>query len=323
MTRYFKLLFFVLVFASFSLKAQQISKQTYIDNWKDVAMLQMQRHKIPASIILAQGILESGFGNSRLAKEGNNHFGIKCHDWKGEKIYHDDDEKGECFRKYADARQSFEDHSIFLTSRGRYASLFELTITDYKAWAKGLKDAGYATNPKYPQLLTDIIETHKLYIFDEMALGKGPSDAVIADKGSTKKSESRKQKKPVEKTIVLGDEFETFTINKRVKYIVVEKGNTFYSISNAFDLSELQLRLYNDMHSKSVLKAGERLFVSPKRNKSVDQDFHIVKSGETMRDIGQLYGVKTKSLYRKNRMVSGTDPEVNQKIYLRKKMPKS
>ncbi|MGY6561583.1 MAG: glucosaminidase domain-containing protein [Luteibaculaceae bacterium] len=304
--------------------AQQISKNEYVDQWHEVAIFQMQRHKIPASIILAQGILESGFGNSRLAVKANNHFGIKCHGWQGEKIYHDDDEAKECFRKYSDARQSFEDHSLFLTSRPRYAGLFQLDITDYKGWAKGLKDAGYATNPKYPQLLIDIIEKEKLYLYDQQALG-----GLVAERKADKKEEpapSRKGQKgfdPGERDITVGGKsYQVYTINKRVKYILVEPGDTFYSIARAFDLSELQLRMYNDMHSKSVLKAGDKLFISPKRNRSVEQEYHLTKQGETMRDIGQQYGVKVKSLYRRNRMAPGLDPETNQKIVLKGRVPK-
>jgi LysM repeat protein len=304
---------------------QQITKDDYINQWKDVAMLQMQRHKIPASITLAQGILESGFGNSRLATQANNHFGIKCHNWTGEKIYHDDDEKQECFRKYADARQSFEDHSLFLTTRPRYAFLFDLPSTDYKAWAKGLKDAGYATNPKYPQLLINLIETHKLYLYDQAALGNKVNAEKPKEKKNIKQTASKKSGfDPGEKDINIGGkEYEVYKINRRVKYIKIEKGDTFYSIANAFDLSELQLRKFNDMHKNSILKAGDILYVSPKRTRSVEQEYHIAKSGESMRDIAQTYGVKVRSLYRRNRMTPGLDPETGQKIVLKGRVPKN
>ena len=141
--------------------------EAYIKKYKGVAIREMKKHGIPASITLAQGILESGSGKSYLAKEANNHFGIKCHeDWKGKRIYHDDDEKNECFRSYKDPDESFRDHSEFLTTRSRYAFLFEESPTDYKAWAKGLKKAGYATNRKYPQLLIDLIEKYELHKYD-------------------------------------------------------------------------------------------------------------------------------------------------------------
>ena len=148
------------------------SVDTYIDSYAQIAMIEMRKSKIPASITLAQGILESGSGNGRLAKEANNHFGIKCHGWKGAKIFHDDDEDQECFRKYKAASTSYKDHSEFLTGRGRYANLFKLKQNDYKGWAKGLKSAGYATDRKYPQKLISLIERYELYEYDNQVLGK-------------------------------------------------------------------------------------------------------------------------------------------------------
>ncbi len=160
-------LLLLLVCAAFGLGAQNLTREQYIQKYKDIAIKQMQKNKIPASIILAQGCLESSDGNSALARRANNHFGIKCHDgWKGKKFRQDDDARRECFRKYEKAIDSYTDHSNFLRSRSRYASLFDLPITDYKGWAHGLKAAGYATNPKYAQLLIDIIEEYELYKFD-------------------------------------------------------------------------------------------------------------------------------------------------------------
>jgi len=161
---------------------KRISKEGYIEMWKDEAVQQMIQYKIPASITLAQGILESGNGNSELAKYGKNHFGIKCHDWDGGKIYRDDDKKDECFRKYSNASASFEDHSKFLAHRGRYSSLFELKTSDYKGWARGLKKAGYATNPKYADLLIKLIEENELYQYDKLlfiAENKSPQETEI------------------------------------------------------------------------------------------------------------------------------------------------
>jgi len=144
--------------------------ERYIDTYSDIALHNMKKYKIPASITLAQGILESGAGKGRLSVKANNHFGIKCHGWAGDKIYHDDDRRQECFRKYKYAKSSFEDHSQFLTNRGRYSKLFELRIDDYKGWAKGLRAAGYATDRKYPQKLISLIERYKLYEYDNMVL---------------------------------------------------------------------------------------------------------------------------------------------------------
>ncbi|MGB2279409.1 MAG: glycoside hydrolase family 73 protein [Flavobacteriales bacterium] len=161
-----RLVLFLLLF-SFQLSAQNMTRNEYIDKYKDEAIYQMKKYKIPASITLAQGILESGDGNSELAKKSNNHFGIKCHsDWEGERVYHDDDKKNECFRKYNKVRDSYDDHSEFLL-RPRYASLFEYALTDYKSWAKGLKKAGYATNPYYAKHLIKIIEENELHKLDD------------------------------------------------------------------------------------------------------------------------------------------------------------
>ena len=148
--------------------AKEISRKEYIKTYQHIAIRQMNQYGIPASIILAQACLESGNGNSRLAVQANNHFGIKCHNWTGKKIYHDDDQKGECFRKYTNAEDSFKDHSEFLSNGKRYQSLFDLKKTDYKSWAHGLKAAGYATNPKYAQMLIDIIEDNQLYQYDDL-----------------------------------------------------------------------------------------------------------------------------------------------------------
>ena len=171
-----RLVLFLLIF-SFQLSAQNMTRNEYVDKYKDEAIYQMKKYKIPASITLAQGILESGDGNSELAKKSNNHFGIKCHsDWEGDRVYHDDDKKNECFRKYNKVRDSFDDHSEFLL-RPRYASLFEYALTDYKSWAKGLKKAGYATNPNYAKHLIKIIEENELHKLDDEI--KSESDKLI------------------------------------------------------------------------------------------------------------------------------------------------
>lgn len=184
------------------------STEAYIDKYNAIAKEEMRRFKIPASITLAQGILESGSGKGRLAVEANNHFGIKCHGWTGEKIYHDDDASQECFRKYKHAKSSFEDHSTFLTSRSRYSKLFNLKENDYKAWAKGLRAAGYATDRKYPQKLISLIERYQLYRFDEDVLGTKTNNSIdqviegdnhIVIKGDTLYSLSKRYKTTVEK----------------------------------------------------------------------------------------------------------------------------
>ena len=185
--------------------AAQNNSELYIKKYKDIAISEMNSYGIPASITLAQGILESGNGESRLAVDGNNHFGIKCHNnWNGETIIEDDDEKGECFRKYSNVGDSFRDHSLFLKERGRYEFLFKYKITNYKKWARGLKKAGYATDPKYPQKLIDLIQRYQLYKYDNIVLKKKNKPYKVK-KGDTLFSISEKFNMPVDAIIELNN----------------------------------------------------------------------------------------------------------------------
>ena len=192
------------------------SVDDYISTFKTIAKEEMQKTGIPASITLAQGILESGSGKGRLAVEANNHFGIKCHDWTGMKIYHDDDEDQECFRKYKNAETSFKDHSVFLTGRKRYANLFKLKKNDYKGWAKELRRAGYATDKRYPQKLISLIERYQLYKYDEEVLG------------------------------------EPYTEVTSISEHVVVKGDTLYSISKKYNLSIEKLKALNNLENTNL-----------------------------------------------------------------------
>jgi len=201
----------------------------YIDNYSEIAKEEMIQYGIPASITMAQGILESGAGRAELSKKSNNHFGIKCHKgWTGERVYHDDDAAQECFRKYKDPKYSFRDHSLFLTQRSRYENLFSYKKSDYKSWAKGLRKAGYATDPKYPQKLINIVEKYKLYTLDEEVLGK--------------KSKSKKKN------------------NSKIKTYIVEAGDTLYSISRKFNVSVDSLKEYNGLESNTIT-IGQELYV--------------------------------------------------------------
>ncbi len=204
------------------------SVDNYISQYADIAMRQMRKSKIPASIILAQGILESGSGRGRLAVKANNHFGIKCHGWKGAKIYHDDDRSQECFRKYRKAESSYEDHSEFLTGRSRYAKLFKLKPTDYKGWAKGLRAAGYATDRKYPQKLISLIERYKLYTYDEDVL-EGKQPEIIAVKSGV------------------------------IRHIIM-KGDTLYSLSKRYNTTVEEIKNLNNM-STNDLALGQELMI--------------------------------------------------------------
>lgn len=206
----------------------------YIDNFKEIAKQEMRDYGIPASIKMAQGILESGAGRGDLTSRSNNHFGIKCHTvWTGDRVYHDDDELQECFRKYNDPKYSFRDHSLFLTSRARYNDLFKLKKDDYKAWARGLKNAGYATDPKYPDKLISIIERYELYRLDEEVLGKA-SSSKSNNSGS-----------------------------KTINTYTVKKGDTLYSIGRRYNISVETLKQYNGLLSNDI-QIGQKLYLSPK-----------------------------------------------------------
>lgn len=266
----------------------RITRAQYIAMWKDEAILQMHEHNIPASITLAQAILESGDGNSELARKANNHFGIKCHDWTGKKVYHDDDKKQECFRKYDSAHGSFEDHSIFL-KRSRYAFLFDYKITDYKSWAKGLKKAGYATNPKYPALLIRIIEENGLAKYDSMS----PSTATRRKKTKAKPTAKPKSGE-IEITINRG--YDVYLSDNNIQYVIIEKNMNVDQLATKLDLGPWQITKYNDLEKRELVLEGSRIYIQPKRSKSKSYSTHVVATGETLRTISQLYGVKIKKL---------------------------
>lgn len=268
----------------------------YIDQFHSIATAQQRSHGIPASIILAQGLLESGAGRSRLATEGNNHFGIKCHDWQGKKIYHDDDEANECFRKYNHARESFEDHSLFLTTRSRYRSLFLLPSTDYKSWAHGLKAAGYATDPGYAAKLIDIIERYQLYRFDHYQ----PENVPI---------------QPDE--IPMAGGHPIFKSNG-VKMIVARSGDSFTSLAAATGIREDRLRYYNDAPEHATLRPGSIVYLAKKKKKGARAyPVHVVQAGESLYGISQNYGIQLISLYKLNGLSFEQGASIGQVLKLR------
>ena len=269
----------------------KISKQQYVETWKGVAIEQMMLHEIPASITLAQGILESANGNSELAQKANNHFGIKCHDWQGEKIFKDDDTKNECFRVYKTAEQSYVDHSEFLKKHKRYAFLFDYKQDDYKSWAKGLKQAGYATNPKYPDLLIGIIEDLNLSQYDrfsDVKVGKQPH--IVEVKKTETKSEMRR------------NSHEVYVHEKGVKYVVAKKGDTFYTIATEFGLKLSQLYRYNDFDKhKDVLVPGDIIYIRPKKRANLFKKEEIVVEKDiSLIELSQSQALNIKSLKRLN-----------------------
>jgi LysM repeat protein len=261
--------------------------QTYINQYKDLAIEQMLRYKIPASITLAQGLFESGAGRSDLARQGNNHFGIKCHGWTGPTQYHDDDARGECFRVYQDARESYEDHSKFLAGQSRYARLFTLKSDDYKGWARGLKACGYATNPRYADKLIQLIELYKLFEYDKekkydrfMATHSGKDQPVNAE----------------------GLLHPIHIFNKNY-YLMAREGDTFRSIGQEVGISWKKLAKYNERDRNDVLHKGDIVYLKKKQKKAPKQYKnrpHTVQPGESMYGIAQKYGIRLKSLYKKN-----------------------
>ncbi len=291
---------------------KRISREEYILKWKDVAVRHMEEYGIPASITLAQGILESGYGNSKLARYANNHFGIKCHrDWNGRRFHKDDDKRDECFRSYYSAEESFSDHAEFLANRSRYDLLFEQKLTDYKGWARGLKKAGYATNPEYPELLIRIIEENELHRYDKG--GKKSEEAPVVAAPERKKEEGKEQS--FEATVEVDHRIRDHAND--IDYVVAKRGDDKKELIRELELREWQFYKYNDLNPSDKIRPGDVIFLQPKRNRA-HQDHHIVEEGETMRQISQEYGVKLKKLYKKNCMIVGTEPEPGQKLSLRK-----
>ncbi len=301
------------VLSSSSIYAQKrISTEEYIKIYKDIAIRKQKEFKIPASITLAQGILESGSGNSNLAKKANNHFGIKCHKgWTGKKYIMDDDAKDECFRKYKKAEDSYRDHSKFLTQRGRYTFLFDYKTTDYKKWAYGLKKAGYATNPKYPQLLIKIIEKYNLDQYD---------------KNQGKKSKTKKVKTGASTTVLVSSfkHVDTWESGRKIyknngkKLIIIEKGDTFYGLADEFEIYYWQIRKHNDLKKDHVLKIDEIIYLEKKSRKAEKKHkYHTVAAGETMHSISQLFGVRLSRLYKMNNLPKGIQVETGTKLKLR------
>ena len=280
----------------------KMSRLEYIDKYKELSMDEMRRTGIPASITLAQGILESGNGNSTLATKANNHFGIKCHDWKGPSVKHDDDAKNECFRKYRSPEQSYHDHSEFLTSRGRYSFLFELKQDDYKSWAKGLKKAGYATSPTYAKALIKIIEDHNLNQYDQYIIA-----SAKGGRGKTK--------------LVKNEEYSgarKVFYNNRVKYIIAGTNDTYEKISDELHLFSWQLSKYNEVSNTTRIQPGALVYLQPKRKKSAHGiKTHVVEDGETIYSISQKYAVKESSLRNRNNIPEDGEPDIGSTILLR------
>ena len=301
---------------------QRNTRQEYIDVYAKLAIQEMNEFHIPASITMAQACLESGDGNSPLATDANNHFGIKCNSsWTGPSIRQDDETKNECFRKYNTAIESFRDHSKFLTGGMRYQFLFDYDITDYRKWAYGLRKAGYATDPQYPERLIKIIEEFQLdkldQYFNSSAQYVRPERIASVSKSSGKRRGT-------------GGAYE-FSINpyasrgnekrNNVKAFFAKEGDTYEQIAAEFSLREWEIYKYNDVEKGARPEAGSLVYIQTKKGSAPrGNEFHIAKQGESLWSIAQWYGIRLNALYRKNRMTPGEEPRPGQHISLRKKV---
>lgn len=285
------LLFFIFPTISLNAQAKRSKKYNdYIEKYSSVATYHMKEYKIPASITLAQGLLESGAGDSSLATQANNHFGIKCGgDWRGASMKKTDDRPNECFRKYKHAEESYHDHSLFLTQRDRYSSLFRLQMTDYKGWARGLQSAGYATDKAYANKLIKLIEDYELYLYDNAKVSGG------------KKKDKDKPLWTVE-TPSTPKRARTPYITHGLVYVIAERGDSYESIARDVDFKVKDLYKYNEVPENFPLAEGELVYLEKKKRRA-DKPYyeHVVKVGESMYSISQRYGIQVKKLYKMNK----------------------
>ena len=318
----------IVLFFGFTAKgndSRRMTRQEYINLYAKVAIAEMNQFHIPASITLAQGCLESGDGNSSLARDANNHFGIKCNNgWNGASIRHDDDSRRECFRKYDSAWESYRDHSHFLRDNVRYAALFRLKITDYKGWAKGLKKAGYATDPRYPERLIRIIEQYQLYDLDKNYDGK---DAVVSNDDNqvedASPSSSQDDNNRIDHFSINLSDNQSVVERNSTKSIRAGKGDTYEELAAEYGLKEWEIFNYNDTEKGHEPTESSIVYLEMKPARAAaGNDYHIARDGETMWQISQQYGIRLKALYRKNRMKEGDEPRPGQQIWLRSKKPR-
>jgi LysM repeat protein len=334
--RKFLLLLLLLLTIRITFAQDKQAVADYIAKYQSLALREMSLYKIPASIILAQGLLESGNGKSALARNANNHFGIKCKtDWTGDKYYYDDDLKHECFRKYKSDTDSYRDHSIFLSTREYYKSLFLLDICDYKGWAYGLKRAYYASEPLYAEMLIGIIEDNQLYNFDctGQIIVKDTNRIDLVKRNTAKEvhvldAEKNKQM-TIKPKLNNEDDFGEITIsgnsrkiytNNGVRYVKAHKKDNYQAIANDFGLSDEEVMRFNDTKQNSPLKEGEMVYIEAKKKKC-DKEYHITAAGETLQNIAQIYGIQVRELYSKNHLKVGSQLQAGEKIWLKNSKP--
>ena len=312
----FLLLTVLMISSAFAASARS-HQETYIEKYSRIAVAEMYRSGVPASITLAQGLLESGYGRSELALKSNNHFGIKCHNgWQGGRVYHDDDAKGECFRKYDDPEDSYRDHSDFLRYRDRYKFLFDYEITDYRSWAYGLKKAGYATDPSYPTKLIKLIEDYQLHRYDKESsapvstqvkpTAKPTAKPAVAEKKHTIPAPPSQIEQVSRLTTRKAEEFH-FSLFRQVysqndvPFIYASADDTYQSIALSNNLFLKELLKFNDLEKEVDLVPGTVIYLQKKKNQATKGlEMHVIERGETLRGISQRYGVRLKSLMKIN-----------------------
>ncbi len=326
------------------LAAQKLTNDdysAYIKQYKTAAIREMKLYHIPASITLAQGMIESGCGKSKLAVESNNHFGIKCQkEWIGDTYLYDDDAKNECFRKYKSVEESYRDHSLFLTTRQRYASLFLIPSTDYTAWARGLKQAGYATNPDYANILIRLIENSRLYLYDDTtamqpALAGNAEPTKKASKPSPERSEVNRQVVLNSSGRILfnknykfplpGDFEYLYTsglgrkvyLNYGVPFVFASNNDTWFSISKEFEIYSFQVYKQNDLTEHDNIVAGQMLYLEPKKNKNREH-VYVMKRGDSMYSISQEKCIRLSKLLKYNKLKPGDEPEEGVELKLKR-----
>jgi len=318
----FALLTFLLglfIIPSIAQDEPRLTAEQYISQFKEAAIADMKKTGVPASITMSQGMFESDYGNSSLAKVAKNHFGVKCHkDWGGDTYYMDDDAPNECFRKYNSVEESYDDHSNFLRTRDRYKFLFDLSITDYKGWAKGLKQAGYATNPAYADKLIEIIERYNLQALDEGGTPQPIADVKVEKNKEKKNNVVNEDNKPIRVKVtprvkVLNG---LATINN-IPFVYVEKSDSYLKIAKQYKLELWQILEYNEAEKNDILHIDDIVFLNPKKGRA-EVETYTVKEGETMYDIAQAYGVRQKKIYQMNNIVPGTALTAGQELKMRK-----
>ncbi len=330
----FQIIFLFLLALQVQVNAQQMTPEQYVQQYKDLAIREMKRMGVPAAITLAQGLLETESGNSELLKKSNNHFGIKCKDtWAANGVKHDDDAPGECFRTYKDAEASYRDHSIFLRGSDRYAFLFDIDPADYKAWARGLKTAGYATNPRYPDILIKNIEQYNLQQYTLAAVHDVPhfetkkyqSDKlvkVVTD--SVKAFQPAEKKEPLNEKVasdisasdVLGTRPELIQSINGTKCVYARKGTSLLLIASENNIALEKLLDYNDLEKDGLLKQDSYIFLA-KKSKTGSTDFYVARQNESLYTVAQKNGIQLSALNALNPTLNGKPLPDGAKVYLK------